>query len=64
MPAQARSVRARDVVVDVIVFVFVCLASFVPASRDGAGEAGRYAPIVLPFMAAAGDRSASTPVAA
>ena len=54
MPAQARSVRARDVVVDVIVFVFVCLASFVPASRDGAGEAGRYAPIVLPFMAAAG----------
>jgi len=51
MPAPTATVRARDVVVDVVVFVIVCLGSFVPMARTTAGQHGLD---ILPFMIAAG----------
>lgn len=51
MPAPARASRARDIAIDVIVFVVVCLAAFVPMGRSGTEPHGL---VVLPYMAAAG----------
>ncbi|NNC13589.1 hypothetical protein HII28_17115 [Planctomonas sp. JC2975] len=56
MPVPVRPRRTRDIVVDVIVFVVVCLASFAPAGRSemAAGSVAQHGLIALPFMVAAG----------
>lgn len=47
----ARGIRPRDIAVDVLAFVLVCLGSFVPINHTGAVQHGWTA---LPFLAAAG----------
>ncbi|MHA7984348.1 sensor histidine kinase [Rathayibacter sp. CAU 1779] len=56
MPAPTRPLRARDIVVDVLVFVVVCLASFVPAGRGDVAQDSvtQHGLLVLPYMAVAG----------
>jgi Signal transduction histidine kinase len=51
MPASTNPPRARDIAVDVVVFVVVSLASFAPFGHDQASPHGL---AVLPSMAAAG----------
>ena len=51
-PGSGHPLRGRDVVVDVLVFVVVCLASFIPEGRTG--HVSPHGLEVLPFMAASG----------